>query len=104
SLRKLSKSRGLVYITIVPSALYSHWSFGLSQYNSTPLPSGSLRYNASDTPWSLAPVIGYWARRKRSKIAARSFLVGYTTAVWYKPTLLTGAGGKSLLCQVFKPI
>src|SRR5690606_18739351 len=41
SFRKDSRSKGLVNITIVPSSLYCHCSLGLSQYNSTPFPSGS---------------------------------------------------------------
>ena len=53
-----SRSSRFVNIDSDPSAVRGHSSFGRSQYSSTPFSSGSRRYSASLTPWSLAPSSG----------------------------------------------
>jgi hypothetical protein len=58
----------------VPSELRGHSASGRSQYNSTPLWSGSRRYKNSLTPWSLAPSSGPPINRRNA--SARSARVG----------------------------
>ena len=50
-----SRSSRFVNIESLPSGARGHSSCGRSRYSSTPFSSGSRRYSASLTPWSLAP-------------------------------------------------
>lgn len=65
-----------------PPGVRGQSSGGRSQYNSTPLSSGSRRYSASLTPWSLAPSSWMPASSTRRNATARAFRVGYRMAVW----------------------
>ena len=67
---------GAVNILMPPSSVRGHSPRGRSRYSSTPLSSGSRRYSASLTPWSLAPVSGTLASTSRRSAAASAARVG----------------------------
>ena len=69
-------SSRFVNIESLPSGVRGHSSCGRSRYSSTPFSSGSRRYSASLTPWSLAPSSWMPALITRCRASASAGRVG----------------------------